>query len=171
MKTFLALVAITWSVCTAQASQKSDFNVERLSPKGRAAYRKLLTTEIFRVGGIGYSGGTSEEELALYDTLEERDAIEALHSLVSDGSYEGGLYGLLGLSITDAAEFKRAVAVYKSRGQPLERHMPQFFSGLDIPKGNVLIQAGCTVMTDGWLKVVNNIQTNRYDKKLRRKRG
>ena len=78
------------------ASQSPEFKNEQLSPKGRAAFNKLFSACIFRIGGVGYSGETSKEELALYDLLEEEQAVQALRSLVSSGSYEGGLYGLLG---------------------------------------------------------------------------
>jgi hypothetical protein len=115
----LIAVALTLSLCVVHAARKSKFDVECLSPKGRAAYQKLFSADIFRVGGVGYSGETSEEELGWYDLLDESDAVEALKSLVGDGSYEGGLYGLLGLSITNVGEFNRAVEVYKSREQPL----------------------------------------------------
>lgn len=173
MKRFLALnaIAIALSVCVTYAAQKSDFNVDQLSPKGRAAYQKLFSADIFRVGGVGYSGETSKEELALYDLLAEKDAIEALKSLVSDGSYEGGLYGLLGLSITNVGEFNRAVEVYKSREQPPEREMSQPVAGLGPPKGKVTIQFGCIIEAEDWLKVVSNIQSGRYDRILRQKKG
>ena len=171
MKNFLSSVAValTLSLCVAHAAQKPKFDVERLSLKGRAAYQKLFTADIFRVGGVGYSGETSGEELALYDLLDESEAAEALRSLVSDGSYEGGLYGLLGLSITNVGEFNRAVEVYKSREQPPERRL-QSFVGLEVPKGQVTTQSGCIIGADDWLKVVNNIQSGRYDSALRKGR-
>lgn len=171
MKKFLTLIAIAiaLSVCATHAAQTSDFNVEHLSPKGRAAYQKLLSADIFRIGGVGYSGETSEEELALYDVLDERDTIEALKSLVSDGSYEGALYGLLGLSITNVGEFNGAVEVYKSREQPPERRMSQSFAGLGVPKGKVATQSGCIVGADDWLKIVSHIQSGHYERMLRKK--
>ncbi len=171
MKNFLpaVTVALTLSLCFAHAARKSEFGVERLSPKGRAAYRKLFAADIFRVGGVGYSGETSGEELALYDLLDESCAAEALRSLVGEGSYEGGLYGLLGLSMTNVGEFNRAVEVYKSREQPPERRL-QSFAGLEVPKGQVTTQSGCLVGADDWLKVVGNIQSGRYDSALRKDR-
>jgi hypothetical protein len=169
----LASVAltITLSLCAAHAAQKSKFEEERLSAKGRVAYQRLFSADIFRVGGVGYSGETSEEELALYVLLSESEAIEALQSLVSDGSYEGGLYGLLGLSVTDVGKFNRAVEVYKSREPPPERRMSQSFIGLSAAKGKVIIQSGCIIEADDWLKVVSNIQSGRYDRILQKERG
>ena len=163
----LLTIAVILLFSTAHAVQKPQFDSEHLTPNGRVAYRELVSAEIFRVGGVGYSGETSEAELALYDLLEEQDAVEALKGLVSDGSYEGGLYGLLGLSVTNVGAFNRAVEVYKARKEPPERRL-QSFAGLDVPKGQVTTQSGCIVGADGWLKVVSNIQSGRYDGVLRK---
>jgi hypothetical protein len=171
MKRLLTLIiAIALNICVTYAGRESDYNPERLSLKGRAAYQKLFAADIFRVGGVGVGGTTSEEELALYDLLEEKESVEALKSLVSGGSYEGGLYGLLGLSITNVGEFNRAVEAYKSREQPPERKMSKNFAGLGVPKGTVAVQFGCSVGVDAWLKVVSNIQSGRYDKLLLKRR-
>ncbi len=147
MKNFLALIAaaFTLNFCFAYAAQKPKFDIERLSPKGQAAYQKLFSADIFRAGGVGYSGETSEEELALYDLLDGSEAVEALNNLVGNGSHEGGLYGLLGLSITNVGEFNRAVEVYKSRERPPGRRRSQPFAGLGVPKGQVATQSGCIV--------------------------
>ena len=133
MKKFRALLAfaVGLNFCVASAARESNFDVDSLSPEGRAAYQKLLSAETFRVGGVGDAGETSGEELALYDLLDERDAAAALRRLVSDGSYEGGLYGLLGLSITNVGEFNRAVEAYKSREEPPERE----YDHRKVPKG------------------------------------
>lgn len=156
-------IAISLNVCIAYAGQTSDSNIEHLSVKGRAAYHKLFSAGIFRVGGVGYSGETSAEELALYDLLAENEAVEALKSLVSDATYEGGLYGLLGLSIKNIEEFNRAVDVYKSRNEPPERETEEPFPGLRIRKGKVAIQSGCIIEDANWLKIVQDIQSGHYD--------
>jgi hypothetical protein len=101
--------------CIAQTTQSVDFKRAQLSSKGRIAYDRLRSACIFRVGGVGYGGETSEEELALYQLLEERQAVEALRSLVTAGSHEGGLYGLLGLRLRSKEEFSRAVEIYNAR--------------------------------------------------------
>lgn len=167
----LFAIAITLNVCVAYAGQKSEFNIEHLGLKGRAAYRKLFSAGIFRVGGVGYGGQTSEEELALYDLLAEKEVIEALKSLVNDASYEGGLYGLLGLSVTNVEEFNSAVEVYKSRLEPPARQMKEPFSDLTVGKGEVTTQSGCVILSYDWLKVVQNIQSGYYDKILMHRFG
>jgi hypothetical protein len=124
MKKFLTFVVFNIALFGTQigSAQSEEFKREQLSPKGRMAYSQLAAACIFGVGGVGYSGERSKEELALYDLLEEAHALAALKSLVKTGSYEGGLYGLLGLSIRDHGEFNRAVDIYKARK---ERPEPQ----------------------------------------------
>src|SRR5436305_6576444 len=156
-------IAVALNFSISHAAQNSGFNVERLSLQGRAAYRKLFSADIFRIGGVGYSGETSGEELALYQLLGDADAVETLNNLVSNGSYEGGLYGLLGLRVTNIEEFNRAVEVYKSRKQPSEKHASRSIPGLGILKGEVAVQSGCILGTSNWLAIVSNIQSGRYD--------
>ena len=102
----------------------------------------------------------------MYDLLDEREGAGALRRLVSDGSYEGGLYGLLGLRITDVGEFNRAVAAYKSREEPPERE----YGHRKVPKGNVGRQSGCIIFDEDWRKVIGDIQSGYFDRVLRRKR-
>src|SRR4051812_37292360 len=79
----------------------TGFSLTSLSPKGRAAYQKLLIAERFTVGGVGWGATISQTEFALHDLLNEKDPIAALKSLVTEASYAGGLYGLLGLKIAN----------------------------------------------------------------------
>ena len=85
---FLLLIVVV-NLSVARAVQNPGFDATRLSPKGRVAYQKLLSAGVFSVGGVGYAGATSEQELALYDLLEERDCVESLQSLVRDASLRG----------------------------------------------------------------------------------
>src|SRR5687768_1066364 len=99
MKRLPALVVILILLPSGISGQGLNSSSVLLSPKGRVAYNKLLSACIFRVGGVGYSGETSKDELALYDLLEEKESVAALKNLVNVGTFEGGLYGLLGLSL------------------------------------------------------------------------
>ena len=56
------------------SAQTTELNPEILSAKARIAYGKLAKACIFRVGGVGYAGQTSKEELTLYDLLEDPHA-------------------------------------------------------------------------------------------------
>ena len=83
--TALLIIVALFSVVT-HATRSEVFRREQLSPKGQRVYNRLVSACIFRVGGVGYAGETSDEELALYDVLEEDQAIEALKSLVASGT-------------------------------------------------------------------------------------
>ena len=121
------------------------------------AYSKLAAACIFRVGGVGYSGETSKEELALYDLLEEAQALAALKSLVKTGSYEGGLYGLLGLSIRDHGEFNRAVAIYKARQERPDRQETGSLECFLATAETVTTQSGCIIEVEPREKIVGAI--------------
>ena len=164
----LSVIVALLSVITG-VSQSAEFKSEQLSPKGRAAFNKLFSACVFRIGGVGYSGATSKEELALYDLLEEEQAVQALRSLVSSGSYEGGLYGLLGLSIKNHCEFNRAVEVYKARKERPERQAPGSFECFVADGELVTTQSGCIISTESREKVVTSIQSGHFDKFLNRK--
>ena len=47
----------------SRSAGSKPFDAARLSPKGRADYQKLITAGVFRVGGVGFAGATSEEEV------------------------------------------------------------------------------------------------------------
>jgi hypothetical protein len=143
-----------------------EFSQERLSPKGKMAYSKLVAACIFRVGGVGYSGETSKEELAFYDLLDEAQALAALKTLVKSGSYEGGLYGLLGLSIKDHGEFNRAVEIYKARKERPEWQQTGSFECFRATGETVTTQSGCIIDTQPRQKMVTAIQSGHFDRFL-----
>ena len=167
MKRFLTLVVLNLMLMGSQTGlAQTEFNPEQLSPRGRVAYSKLAGACIFRVGSVGYSGETSKEELALYDLLEEAHALAALKSLVKTGSYEAGLYGLLGLSITDHAEFNRGVEIYKARKVRPDRQ-ERGSRGCSLATGEtVATQKGCIILTEGREGVVTKIQSGHFDQLL-----
>jgi hypothetical protein len=153
--------------CVSQATQSGDFKRAQISPKGRIAYDRLRSACIFRVGGVGYGGETSKEELALYLLLDERQAVEALKSLVTAGSYEGGLYGLLGLSLGNKAEFDRAVEIYNARNERPEWQATGSFECFRATGDAVTTQSGCIIRSELRTKVVTSIQSGRYERLLK----
>ena len=164
------LLIISISVSSfGQQNQNSDFDVPRLSPRGRTAYHRLLVANVFSVGGVGWGAATSQEELALYDLLDEQDSVASLKGLVRDASFEGGLYGLLGLRIRDTAEFNRAVQIYISRKNPPPRDLKNPFSGSYLLRDEVITASGCLIFTQDRVKVVANIQAGQFDEMLHRK--
>ena len=162
----LVIVSVAMFACIAQGAQSVDFKREHLSPKGRLAYNSLLKACIFRVGSVGYAGKTSKEELALYELLEERLAVEALKSLVNAGSYEGGLYGLLGLSVINNREFNMAVETYKARKERPDWQTSGSFECFRATGEAVYIQSGCIISSELREKVVGDIQSGRFDRLL-----
>ena len=170
MKRFLTLMVVNLVLFALPIGpvQNAEFNQESLSPKARAAYTKLANACVFRVGGVGYGGETSKEELALYDLLEDAHALDALRTLVKTGSYEGGLYGLLGLSIRDHAEFNRAVEVYKTRRQRSERRETGSVecTYMAVTDETVSTQSGCIIAVERRDKVLTAIQSGHYDRML-----
>lgn len=168
MKVFILIVSLLL-LGTAAAAQSTDFHRVELTPKGRMAYDRLSSSCVFRIGGVGYSGETSGEELALYDLLEEKSAIEALKSLVTAGSYEGGLYGLLGLSLKNNGEFNRAVDIYKARKEVRPAQAKPFECNLSDTEEYVVTQSGCLLSTERRTEVVTKIQSGHYDSWLQPK--
>lgn len=163
---------LAWVSCVLVAgqiglAQSEEFNLGQLSPKGRIAYSTLAKSCIFRIGRVGFSGETSKEELALYDLLEDAHAVEAFRSLVKTGSYEGGLYGLLGLSIIDREEFNRAVVIYKARKERPEWQESGSFECFRATGATVTTESGCIIFTAQRDEIVSAIQSGRYDRLLK----
>ena len=152
----LILVVVVSLARVARANQSVEFSREQLSPGGRMAYYRLRSACIFRVGGVGYSGATSNEEFALYDLLREGQAVAALKSLVTAGSYEGGLYGLLGLSRGNRTEFNRAVEVYNARKERPEWQSTGSFECFRTTGDTVTTASGCIISTESRKKVVTS---------------
>lgn len=170
MKRFLTFIVVTVALFGPQigSAQTADFNPETLSERARIAYSKLANACVFRIGGVGYSGSTSKEELAMYDLLEDAHALEALHSLVKTASDEGGLYGLLGLSIRDHGEFNRAVEIYKARNERPERQESSF-ECFGVAREMVTTQRGCIIGVERRDNIVTAIQSGHYDAMLNAK--
>jgi len=165
----LLIIVTLLSVVSGAAQSAAEFRPEQLSPKGRVAFNKLFSACVFRVGGVGYGGATSKEELALYDLLEEPEAIGALKTLVATASYEGGLYGLLGLSIRNHTEFNMAVDIYKARKKRPEPQATSRFECFLADGDMVATQNGCLYGTESRDKVVTDLQSGRFDRFLNAK--
>ena len=81
-------------------AQEKDFDESVLTDNGKQAYQTLLRVQLFAIEGIGYSGKTSEGEVAFDMLLEDKEAISAFKSLLNKATIEGALYGLFGLKMT-----------------------------------------------------------------------
>lgn len=94
-------------------AQQEKFDATVLSENGRKAYQTLLKIELFAIGGIEYSGETSDGEKAFDILIEEKEAESAFKNLAKNGTLEGGLYGLLGLKMLDCNCFQNELDEYK----------------------------------------------------------
>jgi hypothetical protein len=168
MKKALSLTLVFLSLLPgiAAAGQTGDFKPVLLSPRGRIAYQRLRSACIFSIGRVGFGGDISQAEVALYQLLEEREAIEALKSLVMAGSYEGGLYGLLGLRLIRIEEFNRAVEIYNARHELPEWQTTGSFECFRASGDTVTTMNGCIMSTEPREKVVISIQSGHYESQL-----
>ena len=163
------IIMMSALVAGAGSHRNVGFKRDQLSEKGQVAYDRLFSTCVFRIGSVGFAGTTSEEELALYDLLDEAHAAEALKTLVAQASYEGGLYGLVGLSLKSNTEFNRAVYVYKARQQRPETSKGKSIACNAVARDtdeHVVTQSGCLFMTELRAAVVTKIQSGAYDSQL-----
>jgi hypothetical protein len=103
------ILVAAWMVLLpcAAAAQEGLFDESSLGKNGRSAYQTLLKVKLFAIGGIGYSGDTSDGERAFDILLEERDALTAFKSLTEKATIEGGMYGLLGLKLNECDCFEK----------------------------------------------------------------
>ena len=108
---WLLLSVIVFSLQTS--AQERTFDESVLSERGKKAYQTLLKMELFAIGGIGYSGTTSEGEKTLDILVDENEALPAFKSLVNDATIEGGLYGLLGLKMLGCECFQAELINFK----------------------------------------------------------
>lgn len=105
---------LSFVVFTFQAkAQEKTFDESFLSDRGKQAYQTLLKIELFAIGGVGYSGQTSEGEKALNILLDEKDAVSAFKSLVGKATIEGGLYSLAALQWLKCDCYKKQLENFK----------------------------------------------------------
>ena len=110
----IGLIALLLASSLFVNGQAKEFDPNTLSDGGRTAYLTLKKVRLYAIGGVGYSGVTSEGEKALDVLIEEKNAQEALLDLVREGTLEAGLYGLFGLRVLDCDCFAEARAQYES---------------------------------------------------------
>ena len=177
------LLALT--VQAIQGRQTLEFDMSRLSEKGREAYFRLQSATMFRLGPVGFTGETSPEELALQSLLSEGDAVESLRSLCRSGTAAGSLYGLMGLRKRDIRVFKEELQLYRDRLEQIEKSSqpappeqieksPQPASSEQIGKrqlpfpsvqagpGTILTQQGCLVIPEQQESILRKLEWGIY---------
>ncbi|HZS03310.1 MAG TPA: hypothetical protein VFD58_00415 [Blastocatellia bacterium] len=162
MKAVLIITFLLAYNLTAFA-QVPRYDPSGLSEDGRKAYKKILKAVIFRIGGVGYSGHTSEEEIALHHLLDDPDSVNALVYLSEHATPEGSLFALLGLRFKIKEVYEKQIPRVNSLPDPPERESVEPFRGLTIPAGQVLMQSGCIVDRMKRTVVLALIESGRYD--------
>jgi len=94
-------------------AQDKIFDESVLSGKGKQAYQTLLKIKLFAIGGVGYSGETSEGENAFNVLLDEKEAVSAFKILVDKATIEGGLYSLAALQWLKCDCYKEQLENFK----------------------------------------------------------
>jgi len=167
MNRFFVLVVSVALLSGIAGAFQGDFNRNQLTPKRRSAYLTLASASVFAVGGVGYGNQISQEELALYDLLDKPQSVAALRRLVQSGTYEGALYGLLGLRIKDHEEFNRAVEVLKARKDRPKWETTGPFEQFRPDDDTVTTARSCFIINEQRDKVVAAIRSGWYDQLLR----
>lgn len=91
MKRILPFFILSLMLVLFAEAQERKFDESTMGEKGRASYQALLKIDIFALGGVDYAGITSKGEEALDTLLEEKEAIPALKTLVTQATPEGGV--------------------------------------------------------------------------------
>ena len=169
----LGLILLGLTVQAIRGGQTLEFDMSRLSDKGREAYFRLQSATMFRLGPVGFTGETSPEELALQSLLSEGDAVESLRSLCRSGTAAGSLYGLMGLRKRDIRVFKEELQLYRDRLEQIEKSSqptpPEQIEKSPLPfpymhegPGTVLTQQGCLVIPEQQESILRKLEWGIY---------
>lgn len=74
----------------------------------------------FTVGGVGFAGIPSKEELAFRAVLKGEEARAGFLALTSSATTAGRLYGLLGLKLLKDPEFEKRFTAFKASEEPVQ---------------------------------------------------
>lgn len=162
-RTLVGLILSLVILSIQAMAQSKGFSQFVLSAKGQEAYQQLLKVELFAFGGVGFAGGISKGETALDTLVKEKEAIGAFRSLISSGSPEGGLYGLVGLKMLKCDCFYDAFLDYKSLAERAEKEeTPSADGKIDFEvlteKASVRRMSGCMLFHEKRLKVAEDIE-------------
>jgi hypothetical protein len=139
-----ALALISFSGCGLTSWTGSP----KLTYAGEDAFEHLVSSSTFAVGYIGLAGVPSEGGKALDVLLREHSADYYLQRLVMEGSLEGKLYGLFGLSLNNNELFQAEIE--RITANP--------------PNGGVTHMSGCIVFSDSqFVDVMTMIEEGVFD--------
>ena len=85
------------------------------------AYNAVKSARMFAIGGVGITGVTSNEELALRKIRDTPDAQEQLRRLLNEGTPAGKMYALFGLKQLGASDYDSLAKPYLENKTPVRR--------------------------------------------------
>jgi hypothetical protein len=95
------------------AIQRRYFDREGAAELAQNAYEIIKSAERFTVGGVGFAGSPSRQEMAFRHLLKQPEAISRCTKLLTEATPAGQVYALLGLRLLDQQAFKAALPRYK----------------------------------------------------------
>ena len=118
MKVFV-LLALT--LCLSLAAIRTQAAAPELAAPAQTSYDKLHDAEFFALGGVGYAGTTSDNELAYRELAADPNAVAAFVALIDDesASKAGQLYALLGLQAAGDAQFEARLPAFLADDSPV----------------------------------------------------
>jgi hypothetical protein len=87
----------------------------------RAGYESLRTAEFVSGAHVGFGGETPQTVRELVCILERSDAPDLLQDLTASATKAGQLMALVGLHMTDRADFDRAASAFAGDGGTVRR--------------------------------------------------
>lgn len=127
-----------------QKNKKKDNEISAENNPPSKSFQKLAKASFFSMGGVGFAGVISKEQLALEELLKTDDAESQLKELLQKAKMEGKVYALLGLYIKNKQ-------LYDEKVQP--------FRKMDV---KITVQQGCIVSEAELTKVIVDIEKGSY---------
>jgi hypothetical protein len=84
-------------------------------------YDAVKSARMFAIGGIGITGVTSDEEVALRKIRDAPDAQEKLRRLLNEGTAAGKMYALFALKQLDTPDYDALAKPFRNSNVPLQR--------------------------------------------------
>ena len=114
------------------------------------AYERLMKTDVFVFGGVGFAGTTSEGEKGFHVVLASTNALEVLKKVLKNGTREAQMYALCGLRKLAPKDFQAEA----------ER--------IGAEKVTVKLMTGCLMSEEPVSKVMERIRSGAYDDSVKR---
>jgi hypothetical protein len=150
-KSLILLLTIFVLIAGCNSAQKQTGCSKCEDVNSVNSFDLLAGSKCFHVGGIGYAGVISPEEIALRGLMKQKNASAVLEELFSKSPPVGQLYAALGLRIINKAKYEKLI--------------PQ----INQNNHKVLTQDGCLIFEKTIQEVVKSIDAGDYDFLIQRK--